>query len=313
MATFAQLKKGRKARTENLRTRIENEKSGSGGQSDDRFWKLTQDKAGNGYAIIRFLQPGPQDVEKEGENAPSYIKYFRHFFQVGSKWFVNNCPTTLGKECPVCEANTELWATEIKANRDLASSRKRQLKYVANILVVKDSANPENEGKVFLYEFGTKIYEKIEAAMFPEFEDEDQIDPFDFWEGADFKLKVTGKGRDTNYDRSEFAATAPIATSDKEIEAIWKQAHSLLDFISEDKFKDYDKLSTEFARATGAASQRTDTVADSDDQGDDTGARRTRRLPQAEPELDDNTELDAGDESSDDADIDHFQRMLDED
>ena len=253
MTAFSQLKKSRKARTESLKEKLEKEKSG-GGSRDDRFWKAEQDKGGNGFAVLRFLQPSQADIELNGENAPPFVNYYRHMFKTpAGKWFINNCPTTLGGECPVCAANSELWNTDIPANQDIVRKRKRQQKWVANVLVVKDSKNPDNEGKVFLFEFGQKIYKKIEGMMFPEFEDETAIDPFDFWEGADFKLKIRKVDGYTNYDKSEFAAPAPISDDDGEIEEIWCKAHCLSDFLAPDKYHSFDKLQTEFDRAVSSA------------------------------------------------------------
>ena len=171
--SFADLKKKSKlgSLTSKLIQEVEKTNS-SGGSSDDRIWKPEVDKAGNGYAVIRFL-PAP-----DGEEMP-WAKLYTHAFQ-GSGWFIDNCLTTLGQNCPVCESNRELWNTGSKANQEIVRQRKRKLSYYSNIYVVRDPAHPENEGKVFLYKYGKKIFDKISAAMQPEFEDETPIDPFDF-------------------------------------------------------------------------------------------------------------------------------------
>lgn len=262
MVTLAQMKKNRQSNSDALRAKLEAQAQPRTGGADDRYWKAETDKAGNGYAVLRFLPAGPSDLERN-ENAAPFVNYYRHMFKTpAGKWFVNNCPTTIGDECPVCKANSELWNTEIPANQDLVRKRKRQQKYVTNVLVVKDSKNPENEGKVFLYEFGTKIFEKIKGIMFPEFEDEDARDPFDLWEGADFKLKIRQVEGYTNYDKSEFEATStPVADTDEDIERIWKQCHSLLDFVEPSKYKSYDKLQQEFNAAVNGTA-RTDTAED---------------------------------------------------
>jgi hypothetical protein len=156
-----------------------------------------------------------------------------------------NCPTTLGEKCPVCEANTELWNSGIEDDKNIARNRKRKLTYISNILVVEDPANPENKGKVFLYQYGTKIFQKIQALAHPEFKDETAVDPFNFWTGADFKIKIRNVGGYVNYDRSEFAAPAPLlGGDDKKLEELWKKQYALKEFTSAENFKSYDELKT---------------------------------------------------------------------
>jgi len=313
MATFAQLKKSRKARSESLKSKIENEKSSSG-KIDERYWKCETDKAGNGYAVIRFLQPSPSDIETVGENAPPFVTYYRHMFKTPTgKWFVNSCPTSIGNECPVCTANSELWNTDIPANQDIVRKRKRQQKYVANIMVVKDSKNPENEGKVFLFEFGQKIYKKIEGMMFPEFEDEVVIDPFDFWEGADFKLKIRQVDGYTNYDKSEFDTPDAISDDDDAIEKLWNSSYSLQEFIDPKQFKEYDKLETEFNRAINGKVNKS--TADDDDNDNDSDASGSYQSPKKKSDnmasSDDNDDVPFDKDDNDEVDM--FQKMLDED
>lgn len=311
MATFAQLKKSRKKRSESLKQQIEHDKSNSG-HVDDRYWKCEQDKVGNGYAVIRFLQPAQMDIEKFGDNAAPIVSYYRHMFKTQSgKWFVNNCPTTLGNDCPVCAANSELWNTEIPVNQDIVRKRKRQQKYVTNIMVIKDSKNPESEGKVFLFEFGPKIYEKIEGMMFPEFEDEVSIDPFDFWEGADFKLKIRKWEGYINYDKSEFSKPAPMFDGDDNtIEAIWAQEYSLQEFVDPKAFKEYDKLETEFNRAITGKTTRATVKEDEDGSYEKPKTKKSKNL--AAPTPDDDVPFEPNVSDVDD-DVDMFQKMLDED
>ena len=242
--SFADLKKKSKlgSLTSKLIQEVEKTNS-SGGSSDERVWKPEVDKAGNGYAVIRFL-PAP-----DGEEMP-WAKVYTHAFQ-GSGWFIDNCLTTVGQNCPVCESNRELWNTGSKANQEVVRQRKRKLSYYSNIYVVRDPAHPENEGKVFLYKYGKKIFDKISAAMQPEFEDETPIDPFDFWQGADFKLKIKKVAGYWNYDSSEFARSAPLLDDDDAMEAIWKKAYSLEDFVSADKFKTYEQLDARMKAVLG--------------------------------------------------------------
>ena len=205
---------------------------------DERLWKPEVDKAGNGYAVIRFL-PAP-----DGEDLP-WAQVWSHAFQGPGGWYIENSLTTLGKKDPVSDLNRELWnaGAEGSPQRDQARKQKRKLNYYSNIYVVKDSANPSNEGKVFLYRYGKKIFDKIMESMQPAFEDETPVNPFDFWKGADFKLKITRVAGFWNYDKSEFAEPDTLGSfNDKELEVIWKQEHSLAAFTAEDQFKSYEDL-----------------------------------------------------------------------
>jgi hypothetical protein len=209
----------------------------TGGNADDRIWKLDVDKSGNGYAVIRFL-PAP-----EGEDLP-FVKLYSHAFQGPGGWFIENSLTTLGQKDPVSEYNSLLWNNGTDAGKETARKQKRKLTYVSNIYVVKDPANPENEGKVFLYKYGKKIFDKLTAAMQPEFEDEEAIDPFDFWQGANFKLKAKNVAGYRNYDSSEFAAPSPLLDDDDAMESLWKKQFSLAEIVAPDQFKTYDELKT---------------------------------------------------------------------
>ena len=234
--SFASLKK---SNFQDLLSKAESlNKSETKAGPDERLWKPEVDKAGNGYAVIRFL-PAP-----DGEDLP-WAQVWSHAFQGPGGWYIENSLTTLGKKDPVSDLNRELWnaGAEGSPQRDQARKQKRKLNYYSNIYVVKDSANPENEGKVFLYKFGKKIFDKIMESMQPAFEDETPVNPFDFWKGADFKLKITRVAGFWNYDKSEFAETSTLGGfNDKELEAIWKEEHSLAAFTADDQFKSYDEL-----------------------------------------------------------------------
>jgi len=207
----------------------------AGSKDDDRFWKPVMDKGGTGSAVIRFL-PAP-----EGCDLP-WVQVWSHAFQGTGGWLIDNCLTTLGQNCPVCEANRELWNTGSKDNQNIVRDRKRKLSYFSNIYVVKDPANPENEGRVFLYKFGKKIFDKIMASMQPQFDDEKPVNPFDFWEGANFKLKLVKKDGYWNYDKSEFAPSSALLGDDDELETIYKSLNNLNDFIAPGEFKSYEDL-----------------------------------------------------------------------
>ena len=217
----------------------------SNSDEDSRFWKPTVDKAGNGMATIRFLPP------PEGEDMP-FVRVFSHGFKGPTGlWYIENSLTTLGKQDPVSEYNTQLWNSttdDASPARKQGREQKRRLNFISNILVVKDSANPANEGKVFLYQYGKKIFDKINEAMNPQFDDEKPMNPFDFWEGANFKLKIRQVEGYRNYDKSEFEAPAPVSDDDAHLENVWKQQHSLQEFLDPSKFKSYDELKQKLAR-----------------------------------------------------------------
>ena len=214
------------------------------GNNDDRLWKLDVDKSGNGYAVIRFL-PAP-----DGEDLP-FVKLYSHAFQGPGGWYIENSLTTLGQKDPVSEFNTQLWNNGTDAGKETARKQKRKLTYISNIYVVKDPANPENEGKVFLYKYGKKIFDKLTAAMQPEFEDEEAIDPFDFWQGANFKLKAKNVAGYRNYDSSEFTATSPLLDDDDALEALWKKENSLAELVASDQFKSYEDLKKRLSYVLG--------------------------------------------------------------
>ena len=231
--SFADLK--RKSQNNFSFLQKELEKSSSGKQVDERFWKPEVDASGNGYAVIRFL-PAP-----DGETIP-WAKVYSHAFQGPGGWYIENSLTTLGEKDPVGEVNRRLWNSGDDADKDTARKQKRKLSYYSNILVVKDPKHPENEGKVFLYKYGKKIHDKILAAMQPEFQDEEPINVFDFWEGANFKLKIKKVAGYWNYDSSEFDSVSALSSDDDELEATWKSEHSLEAFTSKDQFKSYEDL-----------------------------------------------------------------------
>jgi len=234
--SFANLKKQSKlgSLTQKLVKEVE-KMNNTGGSTDDRLWKLDVDKSGNGYAVIRFL-PAPNN-----EDLP-FVKLYSHAFQGPGGWYIENSLTTLGQKDPVSEYNTQLWNNGTDAGKETARKQKRKLTYVSNIYVVKDPANPENEGQVFLYKYGKKIFDQLTAAMQPEFEDEEAIDPFDFWQGANFKLKAKNVAGYRNYDSSEFAAPSPLLDDDDALEGLWKKEFSLAELVASDQFKTYDEL-----------------------------------------------------------------------
>ena len=261
--SFADLKKQSKlgSLTQKLVKEVE-KLNNTGGNNDDRLWKLDVDKSGNGYAVIRFL-PAPN-----GEDLP-FVKLYSHAFQGPGGWYIENSLTTLGQKDPVSEYNTLLWNNGTDSGKETARRQKRKLTYVSNIYVVKDPTNPENEGKVFLYKYGKKIFDKLTAAMQPEFEDEEAIDPFDFWQGANFKLKAKNVAGYRNYDSSEFAAQSPLLDDDDAMEALWKKEYSLAELVASDQFKSYEDLKKRLGYVLGNKTVRQDpeVVEEDNDRG----------------------------------------------
>ena len=244
--SFATLKK-KSGKFQNLTKEIEKLNS-SGKQTDERLWKPGVDKSGNGFAILRFI---PQE---QSEELP-WAQVWSHAFQGPGGWLIENCPTTKGEKCPVCAHNSTLWNSGREQDKDVARKQKRKLSYYANIYVVKDPLNPENEGQVFLYKFGKRIFDKLSARMQPDENDYDPqpaINPFDLWGGADFKLKIKQVAGYWNYDDSCFAAPGTLGGFDDErLEEIFNKAHSLAEFTDDSNFKTYDELKEKMERVLG--------------------------------------------------------------
>lgn len=246
MVDFASMKKSRGAQLEKITQQLTklNNPEGGGGGADDRFWKPEVDKAGNGYAVIRFLPaPGDEDVP--------FVRIWDHGFKGVGGWYIEKSLTTLGQKDPVSEYNSELWNSGVESNKKIVRDQKRRLGFISNIYVVKDPAHPENEGKVFLYQYGKKIFDKLNAAMHPEFQDEEPINPFDLWAGANFKLKIRQVEGYRNYDSSAFDTPGPLHDDDAKLEAIWKSESSLQEFIDPKNFKSYEELKTKLHRVLG--------------------------------------------------------------
>jgi len=245
-SSFASLKKSRSSSLNKLLSESTKLSSGSQQKSgDDRFWKPEVDKAGNGYAVLRFLP------EPKGEDLP-WVRMFDHGFQGTGGWYIENSLTTINQKDPVSEYNSMLWNNGTDAGKEQARKQKRRLSYIANVMVIKDPAHPENEGKVMLYKFGKKIFDKLNEAMNPAFEDEEAINPFDFWEGADFKLKIRQVEGYRNYDKSEFDSQSELLDGDDEaLEKAYESLHSLQDFVDPKNFKSFAELQTKLNRVLG--------------------------------------------------------------
>lgn len=269
---------------------------------DERKWKPTVDKAGNGYAVIRFLPA------TEGQDVP-WVRYWDHGFKGPTgRWYIEKSLTSIGKDDPVSELNSRLWNSGRDEDKETARSQKRRLHYVSNIYVVSDPANPENEGKVFLYEYGKKIFDKIMDVMQPQFQDETPVNPFDFWGGADFKLKIRNVEGYRNYDKSEFGDTsALLGGDDTQLEAVYNKLHNLGEFVDPSSYKSYEELSKKLYEVLGeSAVTQTLTTAESVtlDETDD--------IPMSFPTAEATTSEPSNDEGEDDA-MSFFAKLAKED
>jgi hypothetical protein len=311
--SFANLKKQSSlgSLTSKLVKEVEKMNNTSGG-ADERLWKPEMDKTGNGFAVIRFL-PAP-----EGEELP-WAKMYSHAFQGPGGWYIENSLTTIGQKDPLSEYNRELWNSGNEADKETVRKQKRKLSYYANIYVVQDKANPQNEGKVFLYKFGKKIFDKVMEAMQPEFEDETAINPFDFWQGANFKLKLKKVAGYWNYDSSEFDRPAPLLDDDDAMEAVWKKQYSLTALTAADQFKSYDQLENRLNMVLGKknppARYDEETANEDSDRGsyspDFNSRQESKPVPANLKEELNNLSPTKTDEDEDDA-LSYFQRLAEE-
>ena len=286
-----------------------NEMTGGGTEKksygDDRFWKPTVDESGNGYAVVRFLPAG------EGQELP-WVRYWDHFFKGPTgQWYIEKSLTTIGQNDPVSELNSRLWNSGIEDDKEIARKQKRRLHYVSNILVVNDPSNPANNGKVFLYDFGKKIFDKIMDKMQPEFPGEEPVNPFDFWNGADFQLKIRNVAGYRNYDKSEFKAPSALFEADEtKLEATYNQMFDLGEFSNPTTFKSYDELKSRLSlvlgEATGAgAVQATANVSQTAEENVGRSAPEPEIVSAQAPEV--------GAENDEDDTLSYFAKMAQED
>lgn len=301
--SLAQLKKSSKSRLESLKKKAEEATTQKKSYSDDRFWVPEKDSEGNFSGIIRFLPA----TEADGEDQVPWIEWFSHGFKVNGRWYIEDSLTTIGKEDPVSQSNSELWNTGIESNKEIARQRKRRKSFISNILVVKDEKNPENEGKVFLYKYGQKIFDKIKAEMFPDEDlEQEECDVFDFWNGKNFRLKIKKQGEYPNYDDSQFLKVSQIKDDDSEIEEIWGKQHSLKELKDPSNFKSYDELKTRLNQVINGP------------QGEDT---LEQKIEKEEMDIDSQlnalaesttSETTSDDSSSEDVDVDEFLKQFQE-
>lgn len=293
MNTFSNMKKNKKSLYDKIVQETNKMQSSEKSSADDRFWQPEVDKAGNGSAIVRFL-PATQN-----ESLP-WVRLFSHGFQGPGGWYIENSLTTLGEQDPVGEFNTTLWNRGDDAGKDQARTQKRRLSYISNIYVVKDPARPEREGNVYLYKYGKKIFDKINDLMHPEFDDEEALNPFDLWEGANFRMKIRNFEGYRNYDKSEFGSPSALLEDDDELEAVWGKQFSLQDFLDTKNFKSYAELKAKMTRVLGL-----ENVTSSNRSFADDVAIAEDSIGSAEPEY-------ASSTSDDDDDMSFFKKLQSE-
>src|SRR5574343_88768 len=257
---FSALKRNRSLASTNLIQKIE-EQSSNIYKDDDRFWTCQKDKAGNGLAVIRFL-PAPGD-----EDFP-WVKYYRHAFKGPTgKWYIENSRTTLNEPDPLAELNNKLWNSGFDSDKDLCRKQRRTTTFISNIYVVKDPENPENEGKVFLFKYGKKIFDKIQQMLQPDAAlGEEPVNVFDLWDGANFKLKIRKVEGQINYDSSLFESPSPLSDDDAKLEAIWKQEHSLKQFLEPSNFKSYEELKKRLELVLNDVQPKDESVTEEEEQ-----------------------------------------------
>jgi hypothetical protein len=296
--SFADLKRNSSSNFDKLNKELSKlNTSNQSSNSDDRLWRCATDKAGNGYAVIRFL-PAPN-----GEDFP-FVRIWDHGFQGPGGWYIEKSLSTFGETDPVGEHNSKLWNSGLESDKEIARKQKRRLSYYSNIYIVKDPANPANEGKVFLYKYGKKIFDKIQDLMAPQFEDEQPVNPFDFWNGANFKLKVRNVEGYPNYDKSEFETPGALANDD-ELEMIYQKQYSLQEMLDRKNFKTYDELKAKLNKVLGL---NTETARQAQYIPEEPAQQERVRAPEpikadAAPSI----------SSDDDDDLDWFKQLADED
>lgn len=306
--SFAKLKQSSAANFEKLNQELSKLNSGGGFQEDTRYWQPTVDSAGNGYAVIRFL-PG-----QEADPFP-FVRLWHHGFKGPTgQWYIENCLSTLKKDDPVMEYNNILWNStdnDKSPEREQARAQKRKLSYISNIYVVDDPAKPENNGKVFLFKYGKKIYDKLNELMNPQFEDEKPADPFNFWDkdSVVFKLKIRKVEGYRNYDKSEFVGAGPLSDDEEEMEKVYESVHSLAEIVDEKNFKSYDELKKKLDKVLGlATTSLAPTNTKKEEVREELKEEDTPPL-KADPE----PSIKSSSFADDDDDDDFFARIMDED
>ena len=306
MSTVSRLRKN-KINVQRLADELEKTSGAKKSYIDERFWKPTTDKGGNGFATIRFLPTLSED------DPVAWRRMFSHGFQGPGGWYLENCPTTLGDTCPLCQENTKLWDTGDNSKRNIARDRKRVLKYISYIYVVDDPSVPDNDGKVFLYKYGKKIYEKLNNLMIPEFPDEIPRNPFDIDDGCNFKLKIRKVDGYINYDKSEFAEPSILSTDDDFLDTILDQVKSLDEFTSKDNFKSYDDLKSRLTKVLGVEDRVEIEPTPTYETVDDTPAMVSESVSEPADAPKPTKSKESRGESTSESDISYFEKLANTD
>ena len=306
---FSSLKRSSQSDFDALKAKVNETASGGGGpQQDDHFWKPDVDASGNGYSVIRFLHAPPE------EDLP-YVQVWDHGFQGPGGWYIEKSLTTIGQKDPVSEMNSRLWNSGDDEDKNIVRQRKRRLSYYSNILVISDPKRPENEGKIFLYKYGKKIFQKIQDLINPEFQDEQPVNPFDLWKGANFRLKIRQVEGYRNYDKSEFDMPSEIEGGDERLEEIWKAEHSLKQFIDPSTFKSYSELEQKLHRILGIEDAGRGTANAMEEDVSDMGyvppstPAPDRETAEPAQDLPASENPNVSEASADDADLDYFKKL----
>ena len=302
MSSFSDYLKNRQSAMDNMVQSLQKDiNKESRGGDDDRIWKPKMGSDNTGYAVVRFL-PG-SDVSKT-----PWVRVYDHGFQGPTgKWYIENSLTTIGQKDPVSEYNSRLWNNGTEAGKEQARKQKRRTSYYANVLVIKDPANPQNEGKVKLYKFGQKIFDKVMSAMQPEFADEDPVNPFDLIEGANFRIKIKMVAGYWNYDASDFERQSPLSEDEEKLEKVFNAQHDVHELIAPEQFKSYEELQTKLNEVLGEGPTAQETTV----------ARQTEAVEE-KSEFDDyfksetpsSTDTVSNDTSADDDDLESYFKNL---
>jgi len=303
--SFSALKRSSKTNFQNLVKEIDKlaQSGGSGREEDSRFWKVTRDKTGVGSAIIRFL-PAPV-----GEDLP-FIKVFNHAFQGPGGWYIEECPTTVNKDCPCCKANSDLWNDKTEESQAIARTRKRKLSFIGNIYVISDPANTDNEGKVFLFKYGKKIFDKLNDLMHPQFEDEAPVNPFDLWSGCNFRLKIQNVDGWPSYEKSKFDSSKPLFDDDAELENIWNSEHALPPFHDASRFKSESELKSRLDKVLGLGLDLSTHKTAEEAVTAEAKPAKTRKAKEAPKEEAEEAPFDT--DENDDSDLSFFKKLAED-
>lgn len=305
--SFQDMKRKSQANIESMVKELEKLNKNSDSYKDDRFWQVTKDKTGNGYAIIRFLPPA------EGEDVP-WVRIWSHGFKGSDgSWYIENCPTTLNGQCPVCQANSKLWNSGLESDKIIARDRKRKLRYVSNIYVVSDPANPENNGKVFLFSYGQKIFDKIQQIIKPENPAKKPANPLDFWTGRDFELTVKTVQSYPNYDSSVFGDVSALLNGDDvKLQELWSKQYKLSELVTPDKFKPFAELQEKFNKVANSSGVYPDPSARVSSAAPSPAAKSVSSVNVSKPPFEANKRTTPATTDSDDP-MDYFKQLSQED